>query len=301
MTLLDFTSRIEAPLQILKDQVAQFVVSFIALVPNLVAAVLLILATWIAVAVLSRLFAQMLRRSPMRASLQRALVVLFRISLWIVGLLIAAAVVFPNLTPTKLLAGLGLGSIAIGLAFKDIFENFLSGILILLRKPMQIGDDIEAELITGRVEAITVRDTYLRKRSGELVVVPNSFLFKNPIKILTDQPVRRISLAVGVDYAADLKQAHAVLAGAFEGLSTVDRDRPVDVFVTTFNDSSIDFLLRWWSGATPTEEHRSRNEVAMAVKAALDAAGLEIPFPQRTLSFAEPVPLAGAPEDSRPA
>ncbi len=301
MTLLDFTSRIEAPLQILKDQVAQFVVSFIALVPNLVAAVLLILATWIAVALLSRLFAQMLRRSPMRASLQRALVVLFRISLWIVGLLIAAAVVFPNLTPTKLLAGLGLGSIAIGLAFKDIFENFLSGILILLRKPMQIGDDIEAESITGRVEAITVRDTYLRKRSGELVVVPNSFLFKNPIKILTDQPVRRISLAVGVDYAADLKQAHTVLAGAFEGLSTVDRDRPVDVFVTTFNDSSIDFLLRWWSGATPTEEHRSRNEVAMAVKAALDAAGLEIPFPQRTLSFAEPVPLAGAPEDSRPA
>ena len=85
-----------------------------------------------------------------------------------------------------MLAGLGLGSIAIGLAFKDIFENFLAGFLILMRKPMRIGDDIECEGLSGQVEQISIRGTFLRKRSGELILVPNSFIFKKPVKILID-------------------------------------------------------------------------------------------------------------------
>ena len=85
-----------------------------------------------------------------------------------------------------MLAGLGLGSIAIGLAFKDIFENFLAGFLILMRKPMRIGDDIECEGLSGQVEQMSIRGTFLRKRSGELILVPNSFIFKKPVKILID-------------------------------------------------------------------------------------------------------------------
>jgi small conductance mechanosensitive channel len=193
-------SRAVEPLQILQAEIAGLIVAFIALIPNLIAAVLALVATWFAVRVLARVAARLLRRSRMRASLQRALVSLTRISLWIVGLLLVATLLLPNLTPTKLLAGLGLGSIAVGLAFKDIFENFLSGILILIRKPMQLGDDIECEGVSGRVEEITMRDTYLRKRSGELVMVPNSYLFKNPITVLTDLPKRRIALTVGLPY-----------------------------------------------------------------------------------------------------
>jgi small-conductance mechanosensitive channel len=139
------------------------------------------------------------------------------------------------------------------------------------------------------VEEITIRDTYVRKRSGELVLVPNSFLFKSPIKVLTDLPKRRISLDVGVPYDADLGQAQKILGQALDGLESVDRNQRVDVFVTTFNESSIDFLVRWWSGSTPIEEHVSRSEVAMAIKAAFDREGIEIPFPQRTLSFGEPL------------
>lgn len=89
--------------------------------------------------------------------------------------------------PTKLLAGLGLGSITVGLAFKDIFENFLAGFLIVMRKPMRIGDDIECEELSGQVEHISIRDTLLRKRSGKLMLNPNSFIFKKPVKILTDR------------------------------------------------------------------------------------------------------------------
>ena len=62
---------------------------------------------------------------------------------------------------------------------------------------MRIGDDIECEGVTGRVEEITIRDSYIRRRSGELILVPNSFLYKNPVRVLTDRPKRRIDLTVG--------------------------------------------------------------------------------------------------------
>lgn len=74
----------------------------------------------------------------------------------------AAIVLLPNLTPTKMLAGLGIGSVAIGFAFKDIFENFLSGIIILLRREMRIGDFIECEGLEGEVENISVRETHIQ-------------------------------------------------------------------------------------------------------------------------------------------
>ncbi len=281
-----------APLKVLGAEATGLLRDTVALIPNVLAALLVILVTWLLARLLTRLAAPAFRRSHMRDSLSRALVTLFRISVWLFGLLVAATILFPNLTPTKLLAGFGLGTIAIGLAFKDIFENFLSGILILVRQPMRIGDDVECEGVEGRVEEITLRDTYLRKRSGELVLVPNSFLFKNPVQVLTDRPKRRIALAVGLPYDTDLPSAEGILRQALQGLSTVDHSQRCDVFVTAFGDSSIDFLVRWWAGSTPIEEHTSRHEVALAIKSAFDAAGIDIPFPQRTLSFAEPLALS---------
>jgi small conductance mechanosensitive channel len=130
---------------------------------------------------------------------------------WTVGVLVASSIVFPGVTPANLLALLGLGSVAIGFAFKDIFENFLAGILIMLRKKVNIGDVIECETVEGRVEQITLRDTYLRHLSNELVLVPNAYLFKNPLKILTDASLRRYTVDVGVTYSADLDRAAEVL------------------------------------------------------------------------------------------
>ena len=277
------------PLSIIRDQLAGLYVAAVALIPNLIAGILILLATWLAARVFGRLFANMLRRSHMRPSLVAAAATLSRTVIWLLGVLITATIVFPNLTPASLLTGLGIGSLAIGLAFRDIFENFLAGILILVREPMKIGDDIQCEGISGRVEQITIRDTYIRKRSAELVLVPNSYLFKNPIEVLTDRPKRRIELIVGVAYGEDIDGARQVIREAFADLKTVDTAQPIEVFAREFNSSSMDFLVRWWTGSTPIDEHRSRDEVATAIKAALDRAGVEIPFPYRTLTFKEPL------------
>lgn len=277
------------PLSIIRDQLAGLYVSAVALIPNLIAGAVVLLVTWLVANLAARLFAKMLRRSHTRPSLVTAAVTLSRSVIWLLGLLITATIIFPNLTPASLLTGLGIGSLAVGLAFRDIFENFLAGILILIREPMKIGDDIQCEGISGRVEQITIRDTYIRKRSGELVLLPNSFIFKNPIEVLTDRPKRRIELIVGVAYGEDVDAARQVIRDAFVDLKTVDKAQEIEVLAREFNSSSIDFVVRWWTGSTPIDEHRSRDEVVAAIKAALDRAGIEIPFPYRTLTFKEPL------------
>lgn len=264
----------------------------VSLIPNAIAALAILLLTAGLAYVAGRVVRSLLRRSDARPSLVDALGKVTRLTVWLFGVLIAATVLFPNLTPTKLLAGLGIGSIAVGLAFKDIFENFLAGFLILLRKPMRIGDDIECEGLSGQVEEISFRDTFLRKRSGELVLVPNSHLFKNPVKILTDQPLRRISVVVGVAYGEDVDRSRDVITAAVESIDARDPNKPVQVFATEFNSSSIDFMVRWWTDSAPIDEHRSRDKVVAAIKAALDAEDIEIPFPYRTLTFSEPLPIA---------
>ncbi|MCL3880922.1 mechanosensitive ion channel family protein [Marivita sp. GX14005] len=277
------------PLRILYDQIETLARDTIALLPNLIAAIGIILLTALVAYGLVRLTRGILRRSKRRPSLVSAVVTLVKIVVWTFGLMIALTVLFPNLTPTKLLAGLGLGSIAVGLAFKDVFENFLAGFLILLRKPMRIGDDIECNGLSGQVEQITIRDTFLRKRSGELILVPNSFIYKNPVRVLTDRDLRRIEVVVGVAYGEDVDRSREVIEGAVNGLETVSADKPVQVFATTFNSSSIDFMVRWWAKSTPLGEHQSRDTVVAAIKRALDDAGIEIPFPYRTLTFKEPL------------
>ena len=82
-----------------------------------------------------------------------------------------------------------------------------------------------------------------------------------------------------------ISPAAQAIADAVGGAELVDAERPVEVFAREFGDSAINFLVRWWAGSTPAQAHASRDEVVRAIKQALDDAGIEIPFPQRTLWF----------------
>ena len=280
---------------ILIERVEEMLAGFIRALPQFALAFLVLLITW-AVASLARSgVLRMTSRTRLRPSLAQLLVTLSSVLVWIFGILVALAVLLPGVNAGSLLAVLGLGSVAVGLAFKDIFENFLAGVLIMLRKKMRIGDFIECEGVEGRVELITLRETYLRKLSNELTIVPNSYLFKNPVKIVTDATKRRHEIIVGVDYGTDLDQAVEVITGALQSVDVVDKARPVEVFAREFNESSIDFTVRWWAGSKVLEMHRSRDAVVRAVKRALDEAGIVIPFPQVTASFKEALRL----EESR--
>ena len=287
------------PANVLRGQLAEIVAQTVAFLPTMVAAIIVLIATGFIVWAVTRGLERGLRnRRRVRQSLKRLLVNLAGILVWFFGIMITAIILFPGLTPSSLVAGLGLGSVAIGFAFKDVFENFLAGIIILFRTKMRIGDHIDCEGIEGQIEDILVRETHVRRTDGQLTIVPNAMLFKNPLRIVTDLDERRTTIICGVAYGEDVDQARTVIKRAVESCDSVIRPRrPVQIFAREFNSSSIDFEVTWWTGSKPVDERKSRDEVVAAVKRALDEAGIEIPFPYRTLTFKEALPLARPKED----
>jgi len=282
---------LEAVQETAVSSVNALLADFVGHIPYVLGATVVLLATWLLTRAVDTYGTRLLGHWDKRESVKELILRLIGILVTVLGLLLAAIVLFPGLTPSKALGGLGLVSIAVGLAFKDIFENFFAGILILWRFPFERGDFIECEGIVGRVERVLVRMTYIRLTTGELVVVPNAFLFKNPVMVLTSLDVRRVTVMAGVAYDVDVPTAVRVITEAVESCESVATERPVQIFPQGFGESSIDIEVTWWTGATPLDVRRSRAEIVIAVKAALDAAGLEIPFPYRTLTFKEPLPV----------
>lgn len=237
---------------------------------------------------------RVLGRTQLRAGLRELFAQLSYVGVWVLAVLVAAVIVFPDFTFGQVLATAGLASIAIGFAFKDIFENFFAGVLILWRFPFETGDYIMVEgeeRLQGEVMDTWIRMTLLRTVTDELIVVPNSTLYKNAVRVLTWRDRRRQEIMVGVAYGEDVDMAREVIARAVKSCSTVDARHQVQVFARAFGESSLDFEVAWWSAAKPLDVRASRDEVVAAIKRELDREGVEIPFPYRTLMFKEKNPL----------
>jgi len=155
-------------------------------------------------------------------SLQMLLVQVSQVGAWVAGILAASVVAFPDLRLGDLIGLLGLGSVAIGFAFQDIFKNFLAGVLLLLNEPFQLNDQIVVGDFEGTVEEISIRSTQIRTYQGERVVIPTS-----PITVLTDRPFRRTDLEIGLDYNTPLPKALEVLLEAMQGVEGVLAEPPL--------------------------------------------------------------------------
>lgn len=273
------------------DQLRGYADQFWKVLPLLVVAVLVVVLTFGISRLGSFVLGRVLRRMRLRRSLIEVLQMLLAIGIWLIGIMVAMTIVFPSMTPGKIVTAIGLGSIAVGFAFKDIFENFIAGMLILFREPFRLGDYIECDQIEGRVEDITIRDTHVRQTDGQRIVMPNAMLFKNPVTVRTDRDIRRTTIICGVAYGEDVDEARSVIEKAVASVESVHDDQPVQIFAQAFGSSSIDFEVTWWTGSKPVDIRRSRDQVVAAVKRALDDAGIEIPFPYRTLTFKKPLSI----------
>lgn len=280
----------QTELQIILQRLHALWTETLAAAPRLTVALVALLLTWLVASGGVRLLRHFLARTSMRNSLQDLLRQLAYAATWILGLLVAANIAFPTLTPGKTLTALGIGSIAIGFAFKDIFENFFAGVLILWRFPFENGDFIRCGDLTGRVEETTIRMTLVRQVDGRLLVVPNARLFKDPVEVLTAEELARLELTVGIAYGENIDAAREVILGAVRDQPTVADKRPVDVQVCEFNDSSVDFRILCWTGSDPAARRDATDQILTATKAALDEAGIEIPFPYRTLTLGRDEP-----------
>lgn len=238
---------------------------------------------------ISKISNRMVNKSMQRMQLKPALIefiqTLIAFFIWVCGLLLVASILFPSVTPAKILTALGFGSIAVGFAFKDIFENFMAGVLILLREPFKIHDFIEVGGIIGSVEKITIRDTYIKDLDGQRVVIPNAKLFKNDVTVLTHRDKRRVCIMCGIAYHEDISKVKELLLKEVKKLKTVSKEHPLEVRADHFGESSVNLKIYWFTQSNPEDVRVSIDEVVTKVKSVLDKAKIEIPFPYRTLTI----------------
>lgn len=210
---------------------------------------------------------------------------LARIGVLAVGMFAAAGVLFPGLSAGHLVSVLGLASVAIGFAFKDIFENFLAGILILAQRPFHIGDQVIVGDFEGNVEDITIRSTYIKTYDGERVIMPNAMLYSSPVQVRTAYDIRRTKFATGIGYGEDIDAGRDAIAEALAACENILEEPAPQVVVTEHGDSSVNFQIRFWTESRSGNIVAARDEVATKVKNALDDADIEIPYPYRTVEF----------------
>jgi small conductance mechanosensitive channel len=204
----------------------------------------------------------------------------------VLGVLIAAVVVFPNFTPTAALQFLGIGSVAIGFAFRDVLQNYLAGMLLLLTEPFRVGDQIVVKGYEGTVQDIQTRATLLKTYDGRRVVIPNAELFTSSVLVNTAFALREIELEVGIGYGDDIRRARQVILDALIHAEHLEPHPPPKVLVAELAPSAVVLRVRWW--VRPPRIGRaldSRSEAITLIKQALQAAGIDLPFPTRQVLF----------------
>ena len=267
----------------IRENISALVGDAVRVVPGIVLALIVLLLTRTFANLVKRTARKLATKALKSLSLQTLLIQTAYAAAWAGGILLSCILAFPEVGVADLVALLGLGSVAVGFAFQDIFKNFLSGILLLLQEPFSIRDEIVVDGYEGTVEEIALRATRIRTYTGELIVMPNSVVFTSPVRVKTAKPQRRTDLAIGVDYNTPLPKAVETMLAAVNSIEEVRSMPSAEVDIVEFGDSSINLLVRYWTIPQQKSVRRVQTQVVMALKQACDDADISIPYPIRTV------------------
>ena len=259
------------------ERIDTWVDTGVKLIPNIVAA-LVVVALFFA---LSRVIARALRRRADRAgndNLGEALESFTRVAMPLLGLLLAVTIVFPSITPGRVMSTFGIGSVAIGFAFKDILQNWLAGMLILTRKPFEVGDQIKMKEFEGTVRHIQTRATLVETYDGIHVLIPNSELYVNSVEVKTGDAVRRTQYDLTIASDEDMHTVLDLVKATLTSIDTIEQDPAPEAFVWELSAKSYTVRARWWTDSRRSDVVHNQAAFMLAVKTALDTAGIDMSF-----------------------
>lgn len=248
----------------------QMLLGFWERLPYICVACVVILLFWL----ISKIFKYSLEKAlenhtPQRRNLIIVLARVGHIAILFIGILVALMIVVPSFTPAQAISGLGIGSVAIGFAFKDIFQNFLSGILILLSEPFKVGDSIKVNSMEGTVEDIQIRATFLRSSDGRRLIIPNATVYTSAIVVNTAFQQRRCEFSVNIADTENIEQAKNTILHILEQNEFVLKEPSYSVFVNAISDASVSMTVRWWIDTTQIGTTQASSEIQALVKANL--------------------------------
>jgi|LakMenEpi03Aug12_release.lakeMendotaPanAssembly.Ray.scaffolds.fasta_scaffold185747_2 small conductance mechanosensitive channel len=242
--------------------------AFFAKLPNILVALATLVLFFFGARLVKKIVVNLCKRTHFDDTLSHALgaIVIFFVNL--LGVLVAATIIFPSFSPGNLVAGLGITSVAVGFAFKDILENFFAGILLLWQKPFRIGDEIRTNGFEGTVQDIDIRSTRIKTIDGELVVVPNGSMLSSPIVVLTGYDERRVKMTVAAPQNKTAEELRRVILDVLNKSESVQKE-PAPLIYQTSVGSSLD--VYFWADSRATSLQKAIDDVATAIQRAINS------------------------------
>jgi small conductance mechanosensitive channel len=276
--LLEFLAVDRAAELIDVQQLSTMVFGFL---PKLITALVIMFGFWVGFKVLRRGVGGVLRRGGMEPTLVTLLVDrIFKFVVFATGSIMAADQLGVNVAAA--LAGLGVAGIAVGFAAQDMLANIIAGFVVFWDKPFRVGDYIRVAGEYGQVRDITLRSTRIRTNQNCYIVIPNKNIVDDVLVNQSEQGQLRLDVPIGIAYKEDIGTARTVLLRAMADVPEVLKDPAPAIAVVGLGDSSVDLEVRVWI-ANARAEQPTEVEVVEAAKIALDAAGIQIPFPHMQL------------------
>jgi len=260
---------------------------FLIMLPNIVLALIVFAIFYFVGRQIKRVVRRVTRKHHQARNLGLVLGRLAQSLIVLVGLFISLSIIIPTLKAGDLVQLLGISGVAIGFAFREILQNFLAGILILLTEPFRIDDQIVFKNFEGTVENIETRATTIETYDGRRIVIPNAELFTNTVTVNTAFDKRRMEYDISIGYGDDIDHAKQLILEAVYSLKEVLKAPAPDVLAMELTESTVNIRVRWWI-APPRriDDLRSRDKVICAIKKKLYVENdLDLPYPTRNILF----------------
>jgi len=252
----------------------------VGFIPRIFVASVFLLIFWLIYRGVRRLVVGSMSKANVDPSIREMLGHLIKWAVMGFGLVIAFNQI--GIQITALLTGVSIVGLAIGLAAQETLANFIAGVVIFWDKPFRIGDTIEIDGSVGTVRRVTFRSTRMLSGDGEVIILPNTYVLARRLSNHSAHPMNRVNVPVSIAYRESIDSARSVLLAMVRDDSRVCRDPEPSVVVSECGDSSVKLILRFWV----RDQALSKPiyfEYTERAKKALDAAGIEIPFPHLQL------------------
>lgn len=188
-----------------------------------------------------------------------------------------------NFDVTGFVAGLGIAGLTIGFALQDITKNFIAGLILMTRKPFEIGDSVEISGYKGKVINVNTRDTIIKTFDGELVILPNMNVFTSAIVNNTDVPYKRRAISIGLGYGEDMEKAGQIFLDSMREVEGVLAEPEPTLLAEALGDSAVTLVARFWVDQTKYDFLKVHSDVVRAIKRTAERENIVLPYPIQTV------------------
>ena len=281
------------------DKLAGWLDSLILNLPNFLLAILVFVLFLFLAKFAGRILNKTLLRRVNQASIKVIIIKILKVVIILVGFFIALGLLNLDKLLTSVLAGAGVVGLAIGLALQGTLNNTFSGVILSFLPELQIGDWVETNDYAGRVTEINLRNIVIKGADNNYVVIPNSKIVESPFKNFSSTLRSRVMLNCGVHYSSNLEFVKNLTLETIKELFPPNSNEEVEFMYTEFADSSINFVVRFWTDVNSNRDVLiAKSKAIIAVKKAFDQNDINIPFPIRTIDFTNSLQVKQSPQNS---